>query len=110
MLREGLSEDDFVGEEIGGLARGGMPRGERTGVGDDDADCANARLRQCVGGQFNDIVLQAHARFARVHVEVPVGDERPLLSIDGGVDFDLCGGEYPVEGVLHEAHGDCVNA
>lgn len=33
-----LFYDYLVGEEVGGLPRGGMPVGQGTGVGDDDAD------------------------------------------------------------------------
>ena len=49
-----LSNHDFVGEEAGGLARGGVPRGERTG-GDlfllrrrRQSDGYQNNLRECI--------------------------------------------------------------
>ena len=52
------------------------------------------------------VVLEAHAGLARVHGEVFVGHKLPGLAVARSVDLDFCGRQYPVEGILHEAHAD----
>ena len=74
----------LVGEQVARLAGGGVPGGERAGVGDDDAEVAGNRVAQrdrwlpaADVRQIDMVVTQTHACFAGVHGERLVLEEAP---------------------------------